>query len=138
MRKTPLYKCLTKLTLCHNLWDQSKSSLDSRIKQKRGDLKEKPTEQADFKIYCDYFDAGQSENLNPLESNPKEYLNYRSTDGPKLNQVSTPCQGTCCSKVSTKQGSFISLFFILLDANHFQDICTSSLIRSYQAPFQAL
>lgn len=84
MRKIPLYKCLTKLTLCHNLWGQSKSSLDSRIKQKRGDLKEEPTEQADFKIYCDYFDAGQSENLNPLESNPKEYLNYRSTDGAEV------------------------------------------------------
>lgn len=72
------------MTLCHNLWGQSKSSLDSRIKQKRGDLKEEPTEQADFKIYCDYFDAGQSENLNPLESNPKEYLNYRSTDGAEV------------------------------------------------------
>lgn len=81
MRKTPLYKCLTKLTLCHNLWDQSKSSLDSRIKQKRGDLKEKPTEQADFKIYCDYFDAGQTENLNPLESNPKEYLTTGALTG---------------------------------------------------------
>lgn len=43
----------------------------------RRDFEEDPPEQADLEVCAgsDCFEAGQSENLNPLDSDPEEYLN---------------------------------------------------------------